>query len=127
MKLLGKIALILLAAVLVAGATLALTNRGALDSLTGGGPSLEGGERREMGDGDFAPGQRPERGEGRGRDGDQSLWGGLMGIARNLGVIAAIVAGVWLITWAGGRFAARRKVEQAGKEKMPDEMILSDQ
>ena len=70
---------------------------------------------------------RLERGEGRGRDGDPILWGGLMGIARILGVIAAIVAGVWLITWAGGRFAARRKVEQAGKEKMPDEMILSDQ
>ena len=127
MKLLGKIALILWAAVLVAGATLALTNRGALASLTAGGPSLEGRERPEMADGDFASGQRPARGEGGDHHGDQSLWSGLMGIARNLGVIAAIVAGVWLITWAGGRFAARRKMERTGKEKMPDEMILSDQ
>ena len=67
MKLLGKIVVILLAALLVAGGTLALENSGALSSLTGGeGHGGEGRGERPTGaptdaDSAFAAGERPER------------------------------------------------------------------
>jgi hypothetical protein len=133
MKLLGKIVVILIAALLVAGATLALDNSGALSSLVGGGPGERGerpagmpadmdsasarGERPDA-DSAFAAGERPGRG-GHNEGGDWAA--GLLGLGRNLAVVAAVVAGVWLIGWLGGRTAVRRtlsKAEMPPKEKM---------
>ncbi len=121
MKLLGKIVVILMAALMVAGATLALENSGALSSLTGGG---HGGEGRGEWAGDgttnagsaFAAGERPERGEfpGGGRGGEGGNWAGnLVNMARNLAIIAAVVAGVGLLGWLSRQAATRRKLAQA--------------
>lgn len=118
MKLLGKIAVILMAALMVAGATLALENSGALSGLTAGGHG-ERGERHAASagaDSAWAAGERPTRGEGRGFEGRErgGDWtGGLLGMARNLGIIAAVVAGVWLLGWLNRQTAVRRKLSKA--------------
>ena len=123
MKLLGKIVVILLAALLVAGGTLALENSGALSSLTGGrGPGGEvrgewAGDEAANADSAFAARERPERGEfhgeGRGGEGGGNLAGSLLGMARNLGIVAAVVAGVGLLGWLSRQAATRRKLAQA--------------
>lgn len=132
MKLLGKIVVILMAALLVAGGTLALENSGALSSLTAGaGP---GGEGRGEWDGDgtadadspFAAGERPERGEfpGGGRGGEGGNWSSsLLGMARNLALIAAVIAGVGLLGWLSRQAATRRKLAKA--EIPPDKEVIS--
>lgn len=119
MKLLGKIVVILMAALMVAGGTLALENSGALSSLTGGeGHGGEGRGERPTGaptdaDSAFAAGERPERGEGRGGEGGGNLAGSLLGMARNLGIVAAVVAGVGLLGWLSRQATTRRKLAQA--------------
>ena len=119
MKLLSKIAVILIAALMVAGATLALENSGALSGLTAGGR----GERSERhaaapadADSAWATRDRSGRGEsdGFGRREQGGDWASsLLGMARNLGIIAAIVAGVWLIGWLGRQATVRRKLSKA--------------
>ena len=125
MKLLGKIVVILLAALLVAGGTLALENSGALSSLTGGaGHGGEGRGERPTGapanaDSAFAAGERPERGGG---EGGGNLAGSLLGMARNLGIVAAVVAGVGLLGWLSRQAATRRKLAKA--ETPPDKEVI---
>ena len=135
MKLLGKIAVILMAALMVAGATLALENTGALSGLTAGGHG-ERGERHAAApvdaDSAWAAGDRSGRGEGGGfgrRDQGGDWASGLLGIARNLGIIAAVVAGVWLIGWLSRQATIRHKLSkaQAGpaleEEAIPKEKV----
>jgi len=135
MKLLGKIIVILVAALLVAGATLALDNSGALSSLT----ADEHGERGERpagaptdADGALMPGARPERGEfrdgddGFGGEGGGGLTSNLMGMARNLGLIAAVVAGVWLLGWLSRQAATRRKLAQAEMPPGKEAIVLEE-
>ena len=119
MRLLGKIGVILIAALMVAGATLALENSGALSSLTSGGHG-ERGERHATAsadaDSDWAAGERHERGEGgefRGGEGSRDRASGLTGVSRNLGIVAAAVAGVWLISRLGRQTTIRRKLSKA--------------
>ena len=111
MRLLGKIGVILIAALMVAGATLALENSGALSSLTSGGHG-ERGERHATAsadaDSDWAAGERHERGEG-----SRDRASGLTGVSRNLGIVAAVVAGVWLISRLGRQTTIRRKLSKA--------------
>ena len=135
MKLLGKIVVILLAALMVAGATLALDNSGALSSLTGGGAG-ERGERPAGAptdaDSAFAAGERPERGQGgggRGGEGGGNWLSSLGGLARNLGLIAAVVAGVWLLGRLGRQATTRHKLAKAEmpstlkEEGVPEEKV----
>lgn len=129
MKLLGKIGVILLAALMVAGATLALDNSGALSSLTGGaGHGGEGRSERPAGapadaGSAFAPGERPASGGEGGRDG----WaGGLLNVARNLGLVAAVVAGVWLIGWLARQTATRRKLAKAEMPPAKEQLVTEE-
>lgn len=129
MKLLGKILVILIAALMVAGATLALDNSGALSSLTGG----RGGEGRdnwaEGAPADagtaFAAGQRPERGGDHGAGGG-NLAESLLGVARNLGLIAAVVAGVWLLGWLARQATTRRKLAKAEMPPGKEAIVLEE-
>ena len=127
MRLLGKIAVILLAALLVVGATVALNRSGALDRLMGNNVAFARGERPEGGPlpggrGEFAPGGQPARGED--HDGAGG-WAGLLGVAKNAGVVAALVAGGWVLGrgshWLGGRRKQSRKLAGAAPlvEKPP--------
>ena len=131
MKLLGKIIVILVAALMVAGATLALENSGALSSLTGGGPGGRG-ERPEGAptdaDSAFAAGERPERGgDFGGEGGREGGWAsGLLNVARNLGLIAAVVAGVGLLGWLAGQATTRRKLAKAAIPPAKEEMKLDE-
>ena len=119
MRLLVKIALIVLACLLVVGATVALNRSGALDRLMGNDVAFARGERPEGGPlagepGEFAPGGRPERGED--HDGPGG-WASLLGVVKNVGVVAALVAGGWLLgrgsNWLGGRRKQQRKLAKA--------------
>lgn len=119
MKLLGKIVVILIAALMVAGATLALENSGALSSLMGGAGHGSGGRGERLAgaatnvDGAFASGERSGRElSEHGEDGHDSPTSSLLGVARNLGIVAAVVAGVWLISRLGGQAAIRRKLSK---------------
>jgi len=124
MKLLGKIIVILVAALMVAGATLALENSGALSSLTGGGPGGRG-ERPEGAPTDadsvFAAGERPERGGDFGGEGGREG-----GWASDLGLIAAVVAGVGLLGWLAGQATTRRKLAKAAMPPAKEEMKLDE-
>ena len=129
MKLLGKIVVILIAALMVAGATLALDNSGALSSLTSRGRG-ERGERHATASADAdsvrAAGEWPERGEGgefHDGEGSRDWASGLTGVARNLGIVAAVIAGVWLISRLGGQTAIRRKLS---KVEMPPPLKEED-
>ncbi len=123
MKLFGRIAIILLVALAVTGATVLLVNNGALDSLgIGGGDSSRpamaefGGERPAMGDFD---GQQPG---GRGERGGGGLGSFLPGLGRNLGKILVIVAGVVVGQWLWS-LVSRRKTGPGGAvatEKAPE-------
>lgn len=125
MKLLGRIGIILLVALAVAGATLAVVNNGALDSLgLGGGdgdrPAMaqSDGERPAMGDFD---GERPTGGRGE-RDGGGGVASFLAGLGRNLGTILVIVAGVVAGQWLWS-LVSRRKAKPGGgatAEKPPE-------
>ena len=128
MKLLGKIVVILMAALMVAGATLALDSSGALSSLMGGG-SGERGERPAGAptdaDSAFGSGERPERGDGEfgGGEGGRGGWASsLQSVARNLGLIAAVIAGVGLLGWLSRQAATRRKLAKA--ETPPDKEVI---
>jgi len=133
MKLLGKIVVILAAALMVVGGTLALEKNGALSSLTAGGPG-ERGERPAGApadfDGDFAAGQRPERGgefggDFRGGEGARDWTGSLLSMGRNLGIIAAVVAGVALLGWLARQATqatTRRKLAKAAMPPSKEEM-----
>ena len=129
MKLLGKIIVILLAALMVAGGTLALETSGALSSLTGGGPGGWGGRAPDDFAGAFVPGERPARGDFGGAGDREGGWAsGLLSMARNLGVItaviAAVVGGAALLGWLAGQAATRRKLAKAPlppQEKAPPE------
>ena len=133
MKLLGKIVVILAAALLVVGGTLALEKNGALGSLTAGGPS-ERGERPAGApadfDGDFAAGQRPERGgEFGGGEGARDWTGSLLSMGRNLGIVAAVVAGVTLLGWLARQATqatTRRKLAKAAMPPGKDEMAPNE-
>lgn len=115
LRLLGKIAVILIVALLIVGATVALNDRGALAGLTGE-TAFARGERPE-GAGEFTLGERPERGEGH-EDGPGGL-SSLLDVPKNVGVVAGLVAGVWLLGRGGNRLAARRKVDRKLAEAPP--------
>lgn len=124
MKLIGRIGIILLVALALIGATLAVVNNGALDSLgIGGGdgdrPAMtaSGGERPTMSDFD---GERPAGGRGE-RDGG-GVASFLSGLGRNLGTILVIVAGVVVGQWLWS-LVSRRKAKPGGgaiAEKPPE-------
>ncbi|HOU40799.1 MAG TPA: hypothetical protein PK829_05985 [Promineifilum sp.] len=120
MKLLGKIVVILMAALMVVGGTLALEKNGALSSLTAGGAGEQGEGAPADFDGAFAPGQRPERGDGDfGGEGGRDGAGSLMSIGRNLGTIAAIVAGVALLGWLARQTSQATNRSKLAKAAMP--------
>ncbi len=106
MKMIGRIAIILLAAAVVVGATWALTRN------TGRGQAIPAETQFRPGDGfggeEFAPHQRPEGwregGFERGRDGFRPF-----GWIKNIGLIAMIVAVVVLFE----RFLDRKRVNHA--------------
>jgi len=127
-RLIGRILIILLAALAVAGATMVLVNRGALDRWLGGaGEPFERGEFDAAARPDFdTTGERPARpqgGEFRGR-GERGGLGlqTLAGLLRNLAAIAVIVLLVGLAGWVGARFGARR-APKAPTEKAPKEYV----
>jgi len=131
MKLLGKIVVILAAALLVVGGTLALEKNGALSSLTAGGPGERPAGAPADFDGDFAAGQRPERGgefgggDFRGGEGARDWTGSLLSMGRNLGIIAAVVAGVALLGWLARQATqatTRRKLAKAAMPPSKEEM-----
>ena len=103
MKTLGRILMILIAALAVIGATYALSQTTVFSALVGqpmGGSELEG----RSGPPDFANGQNAQPGEMRGGpDGSGGSWGT---VGRNLLEIAAIVAAVQLL-WSIGRWLKR--------------------
>lgn len=124
-RLIGRILVILLAALAVAGATMVLVNRGALDWWLGGASeSFDRGEFDAAARPDFdATGERPARpqggpqgGEFRGR-GERGGLGlqTLAGLLRNLATIGVIVLLVGLTGWVGGRLGARRAPNRASK------------
>lgn len=98
MKLIGKIILILAAALVVVGATVALANTGLLPS-GGRGEFREGRPERTLAVGeepvDFERGERSEFGRGEGREGGFGF--GWLSWVKNLGLIGLIVAGVALV------------------------------
>lgn len=126
MKLIGRIGMILLVALAVAGATVALVNNGALDSLgigngDGGRPAMGefDGERPAMGDFDGESGGRGERGSG--------LGSVLSGLGRNLGKILVIVAGVVVGQWLWSLVSRRHKADPGGAgaaEKTPEQEFV---
>ena len=130
MRLLGKIAVVLLAALLVIGATVALNHSGALDRLMGNNVAFARDERAQGGPmpgglGEFAPGERPERGED--HDGAGGL-ASLLDVAKNVGVVAALVAGGWMLgrggNWLGGRRKQSRKL--AGAAPLVEKPLADD-
>lgn len=133
MKLLGKIIVILAAALMVVGSTLALQKGGALSSLTASGPG-ERGERPEGApadsDGDFAAGQRPERGgEFGGGESARDWASSLLNMGRNLGIVAAVVAGVALLGWLARQATqatTRRKLAKAALPPSKEEMAPNE-
>lgn len=131
-RLLGRILVILLAALAVAGATMVLVNRGALDRWLGGASG-----QSERGDFDVATlGERPARPEGEfngrgGGRGGHDEGGGLglqtvTGLLRNLATIGAVVLLVGLAGWVGARLGARRATGRTAKappEKSPSNYV----
>lgn len=130
MKLLGRILIILAAAALIAGVTLAIVQLSGADQTTAQGfpgsdegiPRGGGGDRLRdrdgTGTGPFSGQARPEGFE-RGRlnhqgfgDREGGLGVGLAGIARNLAIISLIV----LVYWLGGKLfkILRPKARPAG-------------
>ena len=119
MKLIGRIGMILLVALAVAGATVALVNNGALDSLgigngDGGRPAMGefDGERPAMGDFDGESGGRGERGSG---------------LGSVLGKILVIVAGVVVGQWLWSLVSRRHKADPGGAgaaEKTPEQEFV---
>lgn len=87
MKTIGRIIIILAAALVVVGATLAITNSVGASQSTGRFPDGEH-IRPTGGDGNFAPGRRPEGGLNRERDGGGFSFGSLLG---RFGMVAVIV------------------------------------
>ncbi len=124
MKLIGRIGIILLVALAVAGATLVLVKNGALDALglsggEGDRPAMaqSDGERPAMADFD---GERPAGGE---RDGGGGVASFFSGLGRNLGKILVIVAGVVVGQWLWSLVSRRRKAKPGGaamSEKTPE-------
>lgn len=128
MRLLGKIAVILVAALVVVGGTLALERSGALDGMMGGRGEghVEGDEsafdareldeEHEVGEGrGRPPGGRGLHGEGgefgEGNDFREGGPGGvfsLMGIVKNLVIVGVIVLGVWLATKLFSRIGGKK-------------------
>lgn len=107
MQIITRTLIILAAALLVVGVTMALGQSGALSSLSGGGgPQAQGhayattSETDETTDDTGAP---PARG-GHGEQGGMSLFGAVE-IGKNLGVIGVIVAAVALVTGLTRRLA----------------------
>ena len=122
MKTIGRVLVILLAALVVVGAIGALVNNGVIG---GQGPGGREGERPGFGalednDGQGREsGQRPEGDFGE-REGTHDEPGGsfLPGLLKNLGVITLIVAGIVLAQKLWLRVRRRR-------EKSPEEVRLS--
>ncbi len=133
MKLVGKIVVILAAALMVVGGTLALEKSGALSGLTAGGPG-ERGERPAGApadfDGAFAAGQRPGRGgEFGGGEGARDWAGSLLSMGRNLGIVAAVVAGVALLGWLARQATqttTRRKLAKAAMPPSKEEIAPNE-
>jgi hypothetical protein len=99
MLLIGRIFAIMAAALLVVGATFALVNFTPLFSAAGpqreGFAQQRGGERPEGALGEGRPAGRPEGGRGGA--------GALFEIGKSLGIIAAIVVVVALLSWLARR------------------------
>lgn len=121
MRTLGRILIILLAALVVVGAAVVLVDNGLIGGQTSAGldgerPALAGRE-----DGERPAGGREGRGFGE-RDGERGRSGGsfVAGLLKNLGTIALIVTGVVLGQWLWGRIGNR----QPGKGNSPDEAVI---
>lgn len=128
MKLMGKIAVILVAALVVVWGTLALERSGALDGMMGGRgeghvegdvsafDAREFDEEHENGEGrGRPPGGRGLRGEGgEFGEGDDVREGGpggvfsLMGIVKNLVIVGVIVLAVWLVSRLFSRIGGKK-------------------
>lgn len=89
MKTIGRIIIILAAALVVVGATLAIANSAGASQSTGRFPDGEH-IRPAGGDGDFAPRQRPDGGTDRDHDGGGFLIGSLLGRLAMVSVIVLI-------------------------------------
>jgi hypothetical protein len=103
-KIIGRILIILLAALVVVGATAALLNNGLADALNLGG---EDGRPAGQFERDERPAGAPE-GEF-GERGGVGVGGFLSSLARNLGVIALIVTGVVSGQWLWSKLSVRRR------------------
>lgn len=126
MRTIGRILVILLAAVAIAGATAILVDNGLLAALGSGerGEGLETAEfeGRQRPKGDFDHGERGEHEGG----GDGQAGALLAGLVRNLGVIALIVSGVVLGQWLWPRLSSRgspRKAALAAEKRPEDEYL----
>lgn len=126
MRTIGRILVILLAAVAVAGATAILVDNRLLGAQGPGewGEGLETAEfeGRQRPEGDFDHGERGEH-EG-GRDGQAGSL--LAGLIRNLGIVALIVSGVVLGQWLWSRLSGRGSPRKAAlaAEKIPEDEYL---
>lgn len=125
MRTLGRILIILLAALVVVGAAVVLVDNGAL-----GGRAATGLDRERPSLAGSDGGERPAGlREGRGfgdydgdHDGEREGSGGsfLAGLIKNLGTVALIVTGVVLGQWLWSRIANRRP----GKGDSPAEAVM---
>ncbi|MEW6402066.1 MAG: hypothetical protein AB1649_09715 [Chloroflexota bacterium] len=95
MKTIIRIGIILLAALVVVGVTMAVTNSSGSTQTA----VFEEGNRPQMSDGSFIPGERPEGGPGGERGGDFSL-----GWVRHMLVISGIMFIIVMIERLWGKF-----------------------
>jgi hypothetical protein len=115
MKTLGRILIILIAALAVSGATYALSQTTAVTTLVGQPMDLGESEGRS-GPPDFSSGQGELPGEARGgdREGRSGSW---ETVGRNLLQIAAIVAAVQIM-WSSGRWIKRTAASFTRKDRL---------
>lgn len=116
MKVLGRIVIIVAAALMVVGATVVFANSGAAASVVGSPGRGAGVERQapEAAAGQAPPADRgrPERGADGGRGGGGWL-AGLAEVGRTVGVMAVIIAGVVLAQRGGRRLRSATRPRTA--------------
>lgn len=123
MRTLGRILIILLAALVVVGAAVVLVDNGLIGGRTSAGPDGERPSFAGLEDGERPAGVREGRGFGE-HDGERDRSGGsfVAGLLKNLGTIALIVTGMVLGQWLWGRIANRR----IGNAKVPGEPGIAE-